>query len=109
MSFDENYFNSHTYKDVSFAKYSQYWWSNRFYAILARRYGNNGDRLLEIGSGLGHLVGQLEEMFETNAVDINHWGLAQSRSVAVETRLQLASAEDLPYATGAFGVVIINM
>ena len=108
MSFDENYFNSHTYKDVSFAKYSQYWWSNRFYAILARRYGNNGDRLLEIGSGLGHLVGQLEEMFETNAVDINHWGLAQSRSVAVETRLQLASAEDLPYATGAFGVVIVK-
>jgi SAM-dependent methyltransferase len=47
-------------------------------------------------------------MFETNAVDVNHWGLAQSRSVAVETRLQLASAEDLPFATGAFGVVIIK-
>ncbi|HEY5156708.1 MAG TPA: class I SAM-dependent methyltransferase [Anaerolineales bacterium] len=108
MPFDENYFSSHTYKGISFAKYSQYWWSNRFYAILARRYGKTGDRLLEIGSGLGHLVGQLEGIFETNAVDINHWGLVQSKSVAVETRLQLANAEDLPFAAGAFGVVIIK-
>ena len=59
MSFDEKYFSTHTYQDVSFARYSQYWWSNRFYAILARRYGRRGARLLEIGSGLGHLVGQL--------------------------------------------------
>jgi SAM-dependent methyltransferase len=108
MSFDEKYFSSNAYQDVSFKKYSQYWWSNRFYAILARRYGKHGSRLLEIGSGLGHLVGQLEEAFDTSAVDVNHWALVQSRPVAPRTRLQVASAEELPFLDGCFGLVIIK-
>lgn len=108
MPFDENYFSSNTYKGVSFDKYSQYWWSNRFYAILARRYGQEGVRLLEIGSGLGHLVGQLEETFKTVAVDVNHWALVQSRQVAIHTRLQVANAEELPFDAGTFGAVIIK-
>jgi 2-polyprenyl-3-methyl-5-hydroxy-6-metoxy-1,4-benzoquinol methylase len=108
MAFDEKYFSTHTYKDVSFARFSQYWWSNRFYAILARRYGKKGVRLLEIGSGLGHLVGQLEGSFETVATDVNHWALVQSKAVAPRTPLQVASAEELPFAEGTFGVVIIK-
>ncbi len=108
MAFNEEYFSTHTYKDVSFAKYSQYWWSNRFYAILARRYGKRGSTLLEIGSGLGHLVGQLEGPFKTAAVDVNHWALAKSVPVAPQTHLQVASAEDLPFPDGYFGVVIIK-
>jgi SAM-dependent methyltransferase len=108
MAFDENYFSTNTYKDISFAKYSQYWWSNRFYAILARRYGKPGANLLEIGSGLGHLVGQLEGTFKTTAVDVNHWALTQSDAVAPKTPMQVASAEDLPFKDGYFGVVIIK-
>jgi 2-polyprenyl-3-methyl-5-hydroxy-6-metoxy-1,4-benzoquinol methylase len=108
MSFDEKYFSTNAYKDVSFAKYSQYWWSNRFYAILVRRYGQRGTRLLEIGSGLGHLVGQLDGMFATDAVDVNHWALARSKPVAPRTLLQVASAEDLPFAGGTFGVIVIK-
>ena len=108
MSFDEKYFSTHAYQGVSFAKYSQYWWSNRFYAILVRRYGQRGTRLLEIGSGLGHLVGQLDEHFATVAVDVNHWALIQSQAVAPHALLQVASAEDLPFASGSFGVVVIK-
>jgi SAM-dependent methyltransferase len=108
MSFDETYFSSHTYENVSFERFSQYWWSNRFYAILARRYGQGGTRLLEIGSGLGHLVGQLERDFQTFAVDVNHWALVQSRLVAPHTSLGLASAEELPFQTGAYGVILIK-
>jgi ubiquinone/menaquinone biosynthesis C-methylase UbiE len=108
MPFDEKYFSSNTYKDVSFAKYSQYWWSNRFYAILARHHGRGGMRLLEIGCGMGHLVGQLENKFDTVAVDVNHWALKQSKLVAVETRMQAANAEELPFAKEIFGVVIIK-
>src|SRR3990170_5975226 len=48
-AFDESYFRTHTYARVSFARFSQYWWSNRFYAILARRYGRRGGTLLEVG------------------------------------------------------------
>lgn len=108
MSFDENYFSSNAYRDVSFAKYSQYWWSNRFYAILARRHGKPGARMLEIGSGLGHLVGQLEGRFPSVAMDVNHWALVQSKDVAPHTPMQVASAENLPFADGIFGLIIIK-
>lgn len=108
MSFDETYFSSHTYKNVSFGRFSQYWWSNRFYAALARRYGQRGTRLLEIGSGLGHLVGQLEDSFQTFAVDVNRWALLQSQQVARRTPKAEASAQELPFADGVFGVVIIK-
>lgn len=108
MAFDENYFSTHTYQNVSFAKFSQYWWSNRFFAMLARRYGKRGSRLLEIGSGLGHLVGQLEDSFKTFGIDLNHWAVARSKSEARRTYLQTASAQDLPYADASLGVVIIK-
>ena len=107
MAFDENYFRTHTYKDVSFARFSQYWWSNRFYAHLARRYGQTG-RLLEIGSGLGHLVGQLEGSFETWGIDVNPWAVAEARHVAARTRLQVASAQELPFRDACFDVVLIK-
>ncbi|MBN2386999.1 MAG: methyltransferase domain-containing protein [Anaerolineales bacterium] len=107
MSFDETYFSSHAYQHVSFARFSQYWWANRFYAILARRYGRRG-RLLEIGSGLGHLVGLLEGTFQTFAADINPWALVRSKDAAAGTSHALASAEELPYRDGIFEVVIIK-
>lgn len=115
MPFDETYFSTHTYKDVSFARFSQYWWSNRFYAILARRYGRRGTRLLEIGSGLGHLVRQLESDFETFAADVNLWALKQSihlagppSPVTRATSHLASSAEELPFADATFGVVILK-
>ena len=108
MSFDEKYFSTHTYQNVTFARFSQYWWSNRFFAMLARRYGRRGSRLLEIGSGLGHLVGQLEGNFETFGLDLNHWAVTRSKSEAKRTELQTASAQELPFADASFGVIIIK-
>lgn len=108
MSFDEKYFSTHTYADITFAKYSMYWWSNRFYAMLARRYGRRGARLMEVGSGIGHLVGQLEDTFETYGIDVNHWAVKQSKSVIHTSQLQTASAQELPYGKGVFNVVIIK-
>ena len=108
MPFDENYFSTHTYANITFAKYSMYWWSNRFNAILARRYGKHGTRLLEIGVGMGHLVGQLEDTFNTYGMDLNHWAVKQSKAVIQKTNLQTASAQELPYKDSAFNVVIIK-
>lgn len=108
MPFDEKYFSTHTYENITFARYSMYWWSNRFNAILARRYGRRGTRLLEIGLGMGHLVAQLEDTFDTYGMDLNHWAVKQSRSVVEKTNLQTASAQELPYKDGAFNVVIIK-
>ncbi|NJC96650.1 MAG: hypothetical protein C3F07_15100 [Anaerolineales bacterium] len=108
MSFDENYFSSHTYANITFAKYSMYWWSNRFHAMLARRYGRRGSRFLEVGSGMGHLTGQLEDWFETFGCDINHWAVKQSKEVVRESQLQTASAQELPFRDDSFNVVIIK-
>jgi len=108
MPFDEKYFSTHTYADVSFAKYGQYWWSNRFFALLARRYGKRGARLLEIGSGLGHLTAQLEDSFITFGMDLNHWAVKQSKMVANASMLETASAQELPFANASFNVVIIK-
>ncbi len=108
MSFNKEYFNSGTYTNVSFARYHQYWWSNRFYAILARRYGRKGGYLLEVGSGLGHLVAQLECSFKTTATDINWWALEQSSGIARATDHIASSANLLPYKDGAFDVIIIK-
>ena len=108
MSFDEKYFSSHTYANITFAKYSMYWWSNRFFAMLARRYGKRGARLLEVGSGMGHLVAQLEDTFETVGIDLNHWAVEQSKSVVNQSALQTASAQELPFTNNAFNVVIIK-
>ena len=108
MSFDEKYFSTHTYANITFAKYSMYWWSNRFFAILARRYGTRGARLLEVGSGMGHLVAQLEDTFETVGIDLNHWAVKESKSVVNKSSLQTASAQELPFEDGVFNVVIIK-
>ncbi len=108
MAFDEKYFSTHTYANITFAKYSQYWWSNRFFAMLARRYGRRGARFLEVGSGMGHLTGQLEDTFETFGCDINHWAVKQSKSVAEKSHLQTASAQELPFRNDSFNVVIIK-
>jgi len=108
MPFDENYFSSHTYANITFAKYSMYWWSNRFFATLARRYGKRGARFLEVGSGMGHLTGQLEDTFETFGCDLNHWAVKQSKAVVDKSHLQTASAQELPYKDGVFNVVIIK-
>jgi 2-polyprenyl-3-methyl-5-hydroxy-6-metoxy-1,4-benzoquinol methylase len=108
MSFDEKYFSTHTYAEITFAKYSMYWWSNRFYATLARRYGKRGARLLEIGSGMGHLVGDLSHTFKAFGMDLNHWAVNQSKATAESASLQTASAQELPFTDNAFNVVIIK-
>ncbi len=108
MSFDEKYFSTHTYADITFAKYSMYWWSNRFYAMLARRYGRRGARLLEVGSGLGHLVGQLSDTFEVYGLDLNHWAVKKSKEAAGRASLQTASTQQLPFTNHSFNVVIIK-
>src|SRR4029453_4625053 len=108
MPFDEEYFSTHTYADITFAKYSMYWWSNRFYAMLARRYGKRGARLLEVGSGMGHLVGQLEDTFETYGIDVNQWAGNKSKEVARKSHRKTPSAQELPFSNHSFNVVIIK-
>lgn len=105
--FDENYFTSGAYADVSFDKFSQYWWSNRFYALLARRYGPKSGRVLEVGCGLGHLLGWLVDRYHVFGTDINLWALEQARRNVPKAYFILSSAENLgAFPKDSFDIVI---
>lgn len=93
--FNENYFKEGPYADVSYARYSQYWWSNRFYARLARKFGPASGRVLEIGCGMGHLLTWLADRYEVYGSDINAWALEQARQNVPQGKFMLLSAEDL--------------
>lgn len=105
--FDETYFSTGTYEKVSFRTGTQYWWSNRFYALLTKRYGPPSGRLLEVGCGLGHLLARLHPRYETVGVDVNPWALQQASRNAPHASLHQASAEDLTiFEDGSFQVLI---
>jgi len=96
--FDEAYFKTEAYAQVSFDRFSQYWWSNRYYALLARRHGPREGRVLEVGCGLGHLINGLVDRYQVYGADINEWALSQARRNVPQGNFVLLSAEDL----GAF-------
>jgi ubiquinone/menaquinone biosynthesis C-methylase UbiE len=105
--FDETYFKSGAYAQVSFARYSQYWWSNRFYARLARRFGPSHGRVLEIGCGLGHLLGWFSDAYQVFGTDINLWALSQARRNIPHGHFSLVSAENLGvFPNKAFEIVV---
>lgn len=105
--FDERYFRTGPYARVSFRRFSQYWWSNRFYAALARRFGPRRGRLLEVGCGLGHVLARLQDRFEAVGVDVNAAALQEAAQVAPRARLEQASAEDLElFGDRSFAIVI---
>jgi SAM-dependent methyltransferase len=104
--FNRDYFSTNTYEKVSFAKYSQYWFSNRFYAALARRYAVKGGAGLEIGSGLGHLVGQLSDDFQMVGLDVNPWAVQQAQRSLPRVNFGVCTAESLPLKTESLCLVI---
>jgi SAM-dependent methyltransferase len=105
--FDDRYFSTGTYAEVSFDRYSQYWWSNRFYAGLAKKFGPRQGRVLEVGCGLGHLLGWFTGGYQAFGVDINQWALAKARRNVPTARFARMSAEDLgAFPDSAFQIVV---
>ena len=95
MSVDKEYFSSARYAEVSFKKYSQYWWSNRFYARLAKKHGPPSGRVLEVGCGLGHLLTWLTDDYEVFGGDINEYAIEEAKKNVPEGIFNLLDAEDL--------------
>ncbi|OGO26162.1 MAG: hypothetical protein A2136_08325 [Chloroflexi bacterium RBG_16_54_11] len=107
IHFDEDYFSTGPYAGVNFSRYSQYWWSNRYYATLARRHGPPRGVVLELGCGMGHLLGWLAGRYQVFGADINPWALAQAKKNVPAGQFLLLSGNE-PYALsdGAFNIVI---
>ncbi len=105
--FNQDYFSSGPYAGVNFNRYSQYWWSNRYFARLASRYGPPKGRILELGCGMGHLLTWLAGNYQVVGCDINLWAVAQARENVPGGQFLLLSGDEC-YAFGdeAFDILI---
>ena len=108
--YGQQYFERYNYADRPLGRFSMYWFARRYYAALVRRYAPAGgtDRaLLEMGSGLGHLLGLLTEDFSCTGIDLEPWTVAQTQHNAPRARALVQSAADLsPFEDEAFSVVV---
>jgi SAM-dependent methyltransferase len=70
---------------------------------LVRRYAATGDRVLDVGVGLGRLLAAFPEL-ERHGVDISLDYLQRASSEGID--VAMARVEDLPYAPDTFDLVL---
>jgi ubiquinone/menaquinone biosynthesis C-methylase UbiE len=87
-----------------------YWFARRYYAALVRRHApaqNGSRRLLELGCGLGHLLGLLSNDFKCTGLDIADYAVSQTKRNAPKADAMLGSAEQLEaFPDQAFDVIV---
>jgi len=94
--YGEQYFQNYNYADRPLGKFSMYWFARRYYATLVRRFAPaDGGKLLELGCGLGDLLGLLQDDFECVGIDIDQYPVEQTRKNAPKATAFVQSADDL--------------
>lgn len=106
--YTKQYFEKWNYADRGLGRFSMYWFARRYYAALARRYAPpGGGKLLEMGCGLGHLLGLLQDDFDCVGIDLIDYSIEQTRLNAPKAEAIQMSADDLSrFETGSFSAVI---
>ena len=106
--YTREYFEKWNYADRPLGKYSMYWFARRYYAALVRRYApHDGGALLEMGCGLGHLLGLLQDDFQCVGIDLIDYSVEQTRLNAPRAKALQMSADDLStFESGTFSAVV---
>jgi 2-polyprenyl-3-methyl-5-hydroxy-6-metoxy-1,4-benzoquinol methylase len=108
--YTEEYFQKWNYADRPLGKFSMYWFARRYYAALVRRYapaGGNERKLLEMGCGLGDLLGLLQEDFTCIGVDLIPFSIEQTKKNAPKAEAYVGDATDFSrYEPGELSVVV---
>ncbi|NDJ55137.1 MAG: class I SAM-dependent methyltransferase [Chloroflexi bacterium] len=111
--YGERYFKRYNYADRPLGKFSMYWFARRYYARLLRRFAANqpiSGRMLEIGTGLGHLLGLMADDFpdrQAYGIDIAHYAAEETRRNAPKASALAASADRLEMFTdGSFDLIV---
>jgi 2-polyprenyl-3-methyl-5-hydroxy-6-metoxy-1,4-benzoquinol methylase len=103
-----DYFQRWNYADRGLGRFSMYWFARRYYAALVRRHAPaRGGKLLELGCGLGHLLGLLQDDFRCVGVDLLEYSVEQTRINAPRAEARVMRADDLSgLADNEFSVVV---
>ena len=106
--YDETYFRRWNYADRGLGRFSMYWFARRYYAALVRRYAPpDGGGLLEMGCGLGHLLGLLQDDFQCVGIDLMAYSVEQTRLNAPRAQAHQMDAGDLSaFADESFAAVV---
>src|SRR5512143_1537392 len=106
--YGEQYFQRYNYADRPLGKFSMYWFARRYYAALVRRYApRDGGRLLELGCGLGHLIGLLQNEYRCVGIDLAEYSIEQTKLNAPKAEAYVQSADDLSrFESGEFSAVV---
>lgn len=108
--YTRDYFRRWNYADRGLGRFSMYWFARRYYAALVRRYappGDNTRKLLEMGCGLGHLLGLLQDDFACVGIDLIDYSIEQARINAPKAELHQMDVNDIhQFEAGAFSAVV---
>ncbi len=106
--YTREYFEKWNYADRPLGRYSMYWFARRYYAALVRRYAlHDGGKLLEMGCGLGHLLGLLQDDFHCVGIDLIDYSIEQTKLNAPKAEAYQMSADDLnAFESGTFSAVV---
>ncbi|NWF69569.1 MAG: class I SAM-dependent methyltransferase [Chloroflexi bacterium] len=106
--YTRDYFKRWNYADRGLGRFSMYWFARRYYAALVRRYApRDGGQLLEMGCGLGHLLGLLQDDFQCVGIDLIDYSIEQTKINAPKAEAYQMDATDLSrFAPGTFSAVV---
>lgn len=106
--YTREYFRRWNYADRGLGRFSMYWFARRYYAALVRRYApmDNG-RLLELGCGLGHLLGLLQDDYQCVGIDLIDYSIEQTQLNAPKAEVRQMDVSDISqFEPGSFSVVV---
>ncbi len=108
--YTREYFEKWNYADRPLGRFSMYWFARRYFAALIRRYappGGSERQLLEMGCGLGHLLGLLQDDFQCTGIDLIDFSIEQTRLNAPRATAIQGDATDFSrWTDGTLSVVV---
>lgn len=105
--YSKEYFERYNYADRPLGKFSMYWFARRYYAALVRHFAPKSGRLLEMGCGLGDLLGLLQDDYQCVGIDLIDYSIAQTKRNAPKAEAFVHSADDLSiFKDGEFSAVV---
>lgn len=108
--YNADYFKKWNYADRPLGKFSMYWFARRYYAAMVQRYAPSGGKerkLLEMGCGLGDLLGLLQDDFTAYGVDLIEDAVLQAQQNAPKANISVGDATDFSrFADGELSVVV---